>query len=47
MVKGVGTGVAVANARQEVLDVAKVVTHSGTEDGVAKSLIDLFEIKNV
>jgi Cof subfamily protein (haloacid dehalogenase superfamily) len=46
MVKGVGTGVAVANAREEVLEVAKVVTHAGTEDGVAKSLIELFELKD-
>ncbi|MDT0686784.1 HAD family hydrolase [Autumnicola psychrophila] len=46
MVKGVGMGIAVANARNEVLEVAKVVTHPGTEDGVAKSLIDIFELKD-
>ncbi|SHN03094.1 hypothetical protein SAMN05878281_3152 [Salegentibacter salegens] len=44
MIKGVGMGVAVGNARKEVLEVANIVTQSGKEDGVAKSLKELFKI---
>ncbi|MGY5850319.1 HAD family hydrolase [Salegentibacter sp. F14] len=44
MIKGVGMGVAVANARREVLEVANVVTDAGTEDGVATSLKKLFKL---
>lgn len=44
MINGVGMGVAVANARQEVLEVANVVTDAGTEDGVATSLRKLFKL---
>ena len=43
MINGVGMGVAVGNARKEVLEVANIVTHSGKEDGVAKSLQELFK----
>lgn len=35
MIKAVGTGVAVANAKPETLEIADVVTLSGKEDGVA------------
>jgi hypothetical protein len=44
MIKGVGMGVAVGNARKEVLEVANIVTQSGKEDGVANSLKELFKI---
>ncbi|HEY9186148.1 MAG TPA: Cof-type HAD-IIB family hydrolase [Salegentibacter sp.] len=44
MIKGVGMGVAVANARQEVLEVANVITDAGIEDGVATSLKKLFKL---
>lgn len=43
MIKGVGMGVAVGNARKEVLEVANIVTQSGKEDGVANSLKELFK----
>ncbi|MFI2743118.1 HAD family hydrolase [Zhouia sp. PK063] len=42
MIKAVGYGVAVANAREEVKAVAKAITASNIEDGVAKSLLQLF-----
>ena len=38
MIKAVGTGVAVANAKPETLEIADVVTLSGIEDGVATFL---------
>lgn len=44
MIKGVGLGIAVANARDEVLQVANIVTEAGIEHGVAKSLKKLFEL---
>ena len=37
-IKMAGFGVAVSNARPEVLDVAKYVTESNDEDGVASFL---------
>ncbi|MFD1095306.1 HAD family hydrolase [Salegentibacter chungangensis] len=43
MIKGVGMGVAVANARKEVLEVANLVTGHGKEDGVAAGLKKLFK----
>ncbi|WP_037316378.1 HAD family hydrolase [Salegentibacter sp. Hel_I_6] len=43
MIKGVGMGIAVGNARKEVLEVANIVTQSGKEDGVANSLQELFK----
>lgn len=42
MLKGVGTGVAVANAKPEVLAVADAVTGPAKEDGVALALQRLF-----
>ncbi|HSP10898.1 MAG TPA: Cof-type HAD-IIB family hydrolase [Salegentibacter sp.] len=44
MIKGVGMGVAVANARKEVLEVANLVTKAGIEDGVAISLKEIFKL---
>lgn len=44
MLKGVGMGIAVANAKPEVLEVAHMVTTSGKEDGVAKSISELLKI---
>ena len=44
MVGGVGMGVAVANARQEVLNASAAVTATAKEDGVAKSLQKLFSL---
>jgi hypothetical protein len=44
MIDGVGLGVAVGNARKEVLKVANIITQSGKEDGVANSLKELFKI---
>lgn len=44
MVGGVGMGVAVSNARQEVKDVAAKITGHGKEDGVAKSLQEIFSL---
>lgn len=38
MIQEVGLGVAVANAQQEILDIAKVITASNNEDGVAKAI---------
>lgn len=43
MLKYVGLGIAVGNANDEVLAVADVVTDTNKNDGVAKSLKDLFE----
>jgi len=42
MIKGVGMGVAVANAREETKNVANKLTDASIEDGVAKSLEELF-----
>ncbi len=44
MLKAAGMGIAVGNARPEVLEIAKQVTHHNTEDGVAKSLQELFNL---
>lgn len=46
MIKGVGMGIAVGNAREEVLEVANVITAAGIEDGVAKSLNEIFKLEN-
>ncbi len=40
MLKAVGTGVAVANAKPEALKIADIITHSGKEDGVATYIKD-------
>lgn len=42
MIGGVGMGVAVANAREETKKVAKKITDASIEDGVAKSIEELF-----
>ena len=44
MLKGVGMGIAVGNAKPEVLEIAHMVTTPGKEDGVAKSITDLLKI---
>lgn len=42
MLKAVGMGVAVGNAKPEILEIANEITHHGKEDGVAISLQKLF-----
>ena len=42
MLKAVGLGVAVANAKTEVLEVAKVITDTNKNDGVAKAIKEFF-----
>lgn len=42
MLQSVGLGIAVANAKEEVLKVAKQITDSNKNDGVAKMLQQLF-----
>ena len=42
MLKAVGLGVAVGNANYEVLKVAKVITDTNKEDGVAKAIKEFF-----
>ena len=44
MLRGVGMGIAVGNAKPEVLEVAHMVTASGKEDGVAKSISEILKI---
>lgn len=44
MLRGVGMGIAVGNAKPEVLEVAHMVTEPGKEDGVAKSIEQLFRL---
>lgn len=44
MLKAVGMGIAVGNAKPEVLEIADEITHHGKDDGVAKSLQNLFKI---
>lgn len=44
MLKGVGMGIAVGNAKPEVLEVAHMVTTPGKEDGVAKSITEILKI---
>lgn len=41
MIKGLGMGIAVGNAKPDVLEVAHMVTATGKEDGVAKSINEL------
>jgi hydroxymethylpyrimidine pyrophosphatase-like HAD family hydrolase len=43
MLKAVGMGVAVANAKEEVLAIADDVTDINKEDGVAKSIQKYFK----
>lgn len=42
MLKAVGMGIAVENAKPEILEIAKEITYHGKEDGVARSLQKLF-----
>lgn len=44
MLEAVGMGIAVGNAKPEVLEIAKEITFHGKEDGVAKSLKKLFHL---
>lgn len=44
MLKGVGMGIAVGNAKPEVLEIAHMVTTPGKEDGVARSINELLKI---
>lgn len=44
MLKAVGLGIAVGNARPEVLEIAGEITQHGKDDGVAKSLQRLFNL---
>jgi len=44
MIRGVGMGIAVGNAKPEVLEIAHMVTTPGKEDGVAKSITELLKI---
>ena len=44
MLKAVGLGIAVENAKPKVLEIAKEVTRHGKEDGVAISLQKLFKL---
>ncbi|SDR65731.1 HAD family hydrolase [Gramella sp. MAR_2010_147] len=44
MIQGVGMGIAVGNAKPEVLEIAHMVTTPGKEDGVAKSITELLKI---
>ena len=44
MLKAAGMGIAVGNAKPEILEIAKQVTHKNIDDGVAKSLQQLFGI---
>ena len=42
MLEGVGLGVAVSNAKEEVKKVANQITSSNIEDGVAQTLHEIF-----
>ena len=44
MLKAAGLGIAVGNAKPEVLEIATQITHHGKEDGVARSLQQLFNL---
>ena len=44
MLRGVGMGIAVGNAKPEVMEVAHMVTIPGKEDGVAKSISEILKI---
>lgn len=44
MLKGVGMGIAVGNAKPEVLEIAHMVTTPGKEDGVARSITEILKI---
>lgn len=44
MLKAVGMGIAVGNAKPEILEIAQEITFHGKEDGVARSLQKLFRL---
>ncbi len=44
MLQAVGMGIAVGNAKPEILEIANQITHHGKEDGVARSLRKLFDL---
>ncbi|MHA6281207.1 Cof-type HAD-IIB family hydrolase [Salinimicrobium sp. CAU 1759] len=44
MLEAAGMGIAVGNAKPEILKIARKITHHNTEDGVAKSLQELFKL---
>jgi len=44
MLRGVGMGIAVGNAKPEVLEIAHMITTPGKEDGVAKSITELLKL---
>ena len=44
MLRGVGMGIAVGNAKPEVLEVAHLVTTPGKEDGVARSITEMLKL---
>lgn len=44
MLQGVGMGIAVGNAKTEVMEIAHMVAEPGKEDGVAKSIEKLFKL---
>ncbi|MFD2516699.1 Cof-type HAD-IIB family hydrolase [Salinimicrobium flavum] len=44
MLKAAGMGIAVGNARPEILKIANEITHEGKKDGVALSLQKLFNL---
>lgn len=44
MLKATGLGIAVSNAKPEILEIANEITAHGKEDGVAKSLQKLFKL---
>ena len=47
MLKAAGMGIAVGNAKPEILKIAKQVTHHNIDDGVAKSLLQLFNLAGI
>lgn len=44
MLQAVGMGIAVGNAKPEILEIAREITDHGKQDGVAKSLQKLFNL---
>ena len=46
MLKAVGLGIAVGNANDDVIKIAKRSTESNKNDGVAKALSELFQLSN-
>jgi hydroxymethylpyrimidine pyrophosphatase-like HAD family hydrolase len=42
MLKYIGYGIAVGNARKEAMEAANIVAEKNIEDGIAKSLVKIF-----